>query len=113
MTEKKEVALKKETPIANAELDAMLMEDAGAGTEFMNKDDFAIPRISILQSGSDQVKKSSGGYIQGAEEGMFFDNISNEKDNTITFLLGFRLIKSVSNIFANEDLPDPEAPTIV
>jgi hypothetical protein len=78
MTEKKEVALKKETPIANAELDAMLMEDAGAGTEFMNKDDFAIPRISILQSGSDQVKKSSGGYIQGAEEGMFFDNISNE-----------------------------------
>ena len=73
----KEVAVKKETALST-EMASMLMEDMGAGQEFMSRDDFAIPRIAILQSGSDQVKKSSGAYVAGAEEGMFYDNISNE-----------------------------------
>jgi len=52
--------------------------DAGAGFEGTNKDDFSIPFLSILQSGSPQCKKSDGAYIKGAEEGMLFNSVTDE-----------------------------------
>lgn len=58
---------------------ARLIADAGAGIESMGREDLTIPRISILQSGSPQVKKSEKDkYISGAEEGDLYDNIANE-----------------------------------
>lgn len=51
-------------------------EDAGAGQEGMGREDFAIPRLSILQALSPQVKKKGEAYIDGAEEGMIFDSVS-------------------------------------
>ncbi len=53
-----------------------LEEDAGAGQESMGKDDYAIPRLSILQALSPQVKKGES-KIEGAEEGMIIDTVSN------------------------------------
>ena len=53
-----------------------LEEDAGAGQESMSREDYAIPRLSILQALSPQVKKKGEGYIEGAEEGMIFDSVS-------------------------------------
>jgi len=53
-----------------------LEADAGAGAESMDKDDFAIPRLTILQALSPQLKKKEGAYIEGAEEGQIFDAIS-------------------------------------
>lgn len=50
--------------------------DAGAGSESMDKDDFAIPRLSILQALSPQVKKKDAAYVEGAEEGQIFDAVS-------------------------------------
>lgn len=50
--------------------------DAGLGQEQMTKDDFAIPRLNILQSLSPQVRKKEAAYIEGAEEGQIFDAIS-------------------------------------
>lgn len=53
-------------------------EDAGSGFQDADKDAYAIPYLSILQSGSPQVKKSDGAYIKGAEEGFFYNSVSQE-----------------------------------
>lgn len=52
--------------------------DAGQGGEGISAQDLAIPRVTILQSGSPQVKKSDGAYVEGAAEGDIFDNINSE-----------------------------------
>lgn len=50
-------------------------EDSGLGSEGMTKDDMTIPRLSILQDLSPQVKKSDDKYIEGAEAGDLLDNV--------------------------------------
>lgn len=57
---------------------AMFEEDANAGFETADASAYAIPFLAILQSGSPQVKKSDGAYIKGAEEGMFFNTVTQE-----------------------------------
>lgn len=49
---------------------------AGTGLEEASADDYAIPFLRILQSMSPQLKKSDGKYIQGAEEGNFFNTVT-------------------------------------
>lgn len=71
---KTDVAVKESTALANFNVSA----DAGAGFEDTSTESFAIPFLSILQSGSPQVKKSDGAYIKGAEEGMLFNSVTNE-----------------------------------
>lgn len=73
---KTEVAVKEQTALTTA--DSMYLSDAGAGFEEAGTESFAIPFLSILQSGSPQVKKSDGAYIKGAEEGMLFNSVTNE-----------------------------------
>jgi hypothetical protein len=63
--------------LTRSNADDLLEQNAGQGLENVSARDMAIPRISILQSGSPQVKKSEGAYIKGAEEGDFYNNISN------------------------------------
>ncbi len=53
-----------------------LEDDAGLGQENMGSEDFAIPRLSILQDLSPQVKKTEDGYIDGAEAGDIIDLVS-------------------------------------
>jgi hypothetical protein len=65
------------TALASA-LTISFEDDAGKGFEQADKDAFAIPFISILQSGSPQCKKSEGAYIKGAEEGMLFNTVTQE-----------------------------------
>lgn len=62
----------------SAELADMLAQDAGGGMENMTTSDMAIPRLSILQSNSPQVKKREGTYIEGAEEGMIIDTVTSQ-----------------------------------
>jgi hypothetical protein len=52
------------------------MEDAG--NQDFGREDLAIPRISIIQSNSPQVKKAEGKFIKGAEEGDFLETVTNE-----------------------------------
>ena len=52
-------------------------DDAGSGSENMTKDDLTIPRLSILQALSPQVKKGEK-RIEGAEEGDIFNNVLEE-----------------------------------
>lgn len=55
------------------------MEDAAVtGFENVKPGDAAIPFIGILQAISPQVKKGSPSKIPGAEEGMFFNNVTQE-----------------------------------
>jgi hypothetical protein len=52
--------------------------DASAGFENADSESFAIPFLSILQSGSPQCKKSDGAYIPGAEEGFLYNSVTQE-----------------------------------
>lgn len=72
---KKEVVEVEATSTAIA-LAAMYEDDAGGGFEQADKDAYAIPFLSILQSGSPQVKKSDGAYIAGAEEGSMYNSVT-------------------------------------
>lgn len=74
-----EVAVKDSTSIAVS--DNMYLGDSGAGFEDAGSEAFAIPFLSVLQSGSPQVKKSDGAYIKGAEEGMLFNSVTQEVYN--------------------------------
>jgi len=75
MTEK-QLAVKEAKALA--ELSDMFGADAGQGFEEADKDAFAIPFLSILQSGSPQCKRSDGAYIKGAEEGMLFNSVTGK-----------------------------------
>ena len=75
MTVKKEVAKKENTALVQA---GMYEEDADSGFEQADADAYAIPFLTILQSGSPQCKKSEGEYIKGAEEGHLFNTVSQE-----------------------------------
>jgi hypothetical protein len=63
------------TAIEMADVNALLLATAGIGSENVQRDDLAIPRIAILQSNSPQVKKGDPKKIAGAEEGDFLDNV--------------------------------------
>jgi hypothetical protein len=51
---------------------------AGEGFQGLGKDDLAIPFLTILQSGSPQLKRSEGEYIPGAAEGMLYNSVTRE-----------------------------------
>lgn len=70
-----EVATKQATNVALAQQYA---DDAGAGFEEANASSYAIPFLQILQSGSPQCKKSDGAYIKGAEEGKFYNTVTQD-----------------------------------
>lgn len=54
-----------------------LQQDAGQGLQNIEATDLATPMVMILQSNSPQVKRSDGKYINGAVEGMIFNNVTN------------------------------------
>ena len=79
MKKSTEVAKTKGVELAKTDdMEAMFAGDAGRGLENVDKDCFAIPFLTILQSGSPQCKKSDGAYIKGAEEGMLFNTVTKD-----------------------------------
>jgi len=57
------------------DLDA-LAGDSGAGRENVSSTDMQTPLLVILQSNSPQCKRSDPAYIDGAREGMFYENVT-------------------------------------
>lgn len=55
--------------------DTGIEERAGEATEGATQDDYAMPFLSLLQSGSPQCKKTDPRMIEGAEEGQFFNTV--------------------------------------
>lgn len=61
----------------------------------LTKDDLAIPFISVLQANSPQVKRSEGAYIEGAQEGFLYNNVTNQiidpaKDGFVFVLCAYK-----------------------
>jgi hypothetical protein len=54
---------------------AGIEDRAGEGQEYATQDDYAMPFLSLLQSGSPQCKKTDPRRVEGAEEGMFFNTV--------------------------------------
>jgi hypothetical protein len=48
------------------------------GTEEITREDITIPRIALAQSLTPQTKKAKSEYIEGLEEGMLFNTVTNE-----------------------------------
>lgn len=74
---KNEVSVKKENPIQDATLLDDLFGMSGAGMENVTAEETMTPRLAIIQALSPQKKKNNGKYIEGAEEGMIFNNVDN------------------------------------
>lgn len=62
----------------NEEALALMSEDSKTYVDDTSADDMAMPRLRILQSGSEECKKSSPKYIEGAEEGDIFNTLSKQ-----------------------------------
>ena len=73
----KEVAKATAGEVLVLEDDDLLSE--GTGLESVGTEDYALPFLRVIQSGSPQLKKSDPNkYIEGAEEGMLFNTLTNE-----------------------------------
>jgi len=76
---KKQVATKNSTAVAASTMDLSLVaQDAGQGLSEVNMDTIQIPFLKILSSMSPQTKKQKKEYIDGAEEGMIFNTVTDE-----------------------------------
>ncbi len=64
-----------------------LDQHAGEGFENITQDDLKMPFLRILQKGSPQVDKNDANYIQGAEPGMFCNNITQKLYGTTINLI--------------------------
>ena len=76
MTDETKALTKAETKeLAALYADTGIEERAGEGQENATQDDYAMPFLALLQSGSPQCKKTDPRMIEGAEEGMFFNTV--------------------------------------
>jgi len=75
MATKNEVAKKEELTVAAR---PSFMKGQGRGSENVGVEDITIPRLELVQSLSPQRKKTDPQYIEGAEEGMFFNSVSKQ-----------------------------------
>jgi len=66
---------------------SFLNEHAGEGFENITQDDLKMPFLNILQKGSPQVDKNDVNFIQGAEPGMFFNNVTKKLYGTTIELI--------------------------
>ena len=91
MSSEKQVAKKSNSGIANLS-DDLILANAGKGLQNISNDDITIPRLAIIQSGSPQRKNKDEKYIDGADEGMIFNTVTNElyKDSLEIIPCGYR-----------------------
>ena len=76
-----EVAVKKQAPLpatADEIAAAELLQDAADSAEHLTRDDLMIPFLSVIQTGSPQVKKGKPEFIEEARPGMFINTLTNE-----------------------------------
>jgi hypothetical protein len=81
---KKTQVTKKETSNAVALND--LLKKTGASLSERGAEDFAIPYLNIIGDTSPQIDKEDSEYIQGAEAGMIFNNVTDKVYSEITVL---------------------------
>ena len=72
---KNQVAVKEEFEIVTNEIPDF-MKQGNRGAENVGTDDMIIPRIELIHALSPVRKKSDPAYIEGAEEGMLYNNVT-------------------------------------
>lgn len=72
---KNQVAVKEEFELVTNEIPDF-MKQGNRGAENVGTDDMIIPRIELIQALSPVRKKSDSAYIEGAEEGMLYNNVT-------------------------------------
>lgn len=61
--------------------------DSGRGSEEVGIEDVVLPRIDIIQALSPQIKRNDPAYIEGAEQGMIFNTVTEKLyGNEVTFV---------------------------
>lgn len=75
MASKKEVTVAQQTELAER---PSWMGEGTRGSEEVTIQDVTIPRLSMVQDLSPQRKKNQAEYIEGCEEGMLFNTVTNE-----------------------------------
>lgn len=80
MAKKNEIATQQQPSTALAEMPDYLREKQGSarGQENVQAEDLVIPRLEVVQDLSPARKKSDPNYIEGAEEGMLYNNVTRE-----------------------------------
>lgn len=79
MTARKQVAKTTSGELTfNDQVPAHIKQDSTRGQEGVTIDDVTIPRIGMLQDLSPQIKKTKPEYIEGAEAGKLFNNVTEE-----------------------------------
>lgn len=74
---KKEVVKKEEGALISQERPDFMNNESNRGQEGVGIDDLTIPRLGLIQDLSPQRKKTDAAYIEGAEEGMLFNTVTN------------------------------------
>lgn len=69
---------KTETFAVTDDLPDFLQKGSQRGAENVGSDDVIIPRIELIQALSPARKKNDPAYIEGADEGMLFNNVTRE-----------------------------------
>lgn len=64
--------------IVASELASMFEQDQGAGLENVTAKDLQVPFIGLLQGLSPQIKRTHEKYIEGAQQGQFFNTVTEE-----------------------------------
>lgn len=90
MAAKKEVTVASQTALADR---PSYLGQESRGSEEVTITDITIPRLSMVQDLSPQRKKNNAEYIEGCEEGMTFNTVTNElyADPVIFVPVYFRL----------------------
>lgn len=79
MATKKEVAaVSQSTELATFDADELALLQHDAGIDVVEQQDVTLPFISVLQALSPQVNKRDSAYIEGAEQGMFYNSATDE-----------------------------------
>jgi len=123
MTEKTTAMTKAQSKeLAALYADTGIEERAGEASENATQEDYAMPFLSLLQSGSPQCKKTDPRRIEGAEEGMFFNTVDktvyNSENGVIFVPCGYRRsfvewkLREDGGGFVGEYLPGEEPPTV-
>ena len=63
---------------AEEKLPAYIKDTGGRGSENVGSDDIQLPRISVLQALSHEIKESDAKYIEGAKQGQIYNALTEE-----------------------------------
>lgn len=122
MTDSKAMTKAQSKELAALYADQGIEERAGEASENATQDDYAMPFLSLLQSGSPQCKKTDPRRVEGAEEGMFFNTVDKsvyDNEEGVRFVpCGYRRsfvewkLREDGGGFVGEFLPGEEPKTV-